>query len=138
MTENKDIYCDSEDIDVEKVTELELVFRMIGEKPYYEIKYKKVGENFYHVGYSSYNVKNVLIWKKAYFELVETKPTNADRIRNMTDEELADTIFESCTEYMRLDECRCPDNSSINEQKKVCRKCVLEWLRSESEEGKNA
>lgn len=137
MTENKNICCDSEDIDVEKVTELELVFRMIGEKPYYEIKYKKVGENFYHVGYSSYNVKNVLIWKKAYFELVETKPTNADRIRSMTDEELADTIFESCTEYMGLDECKYPD-CNINEQKKVCRKCVLEWLKSESEVGKNA
>lgn len=61
------------------------------------------------------------------------RQTNADKIRNMTDEELADTIFESCIEYMRLDECRCPDNSSINEQKKACRKCVLEWLKSESE-----
>ena len=59
--------------------------------------------------------------------------TNADRIRNMSDEELADTIFESCTEYMGLDECICPDNSSIKEQKKACYKCVLEWLKSESE-----
>ena len=51
----------------------------------------------------------------------------------MNDEELADTIFESCTEYMGLDECIYPDNSSIKEQKKACHKCVLEWLKSESE-----
>ena len=57
--------------------------------------------------------------------------TNADRIRSMTDEELADILFDSCTEYMGLDECKYPD-CNINEQKKVCRKCVLEWLGSES------
>ena len=32
-----------------KVTELYLIFRMIGKKPYYEIKYKKVGEDCYNV-----------------------------------------------------------------------------------------
>ncbi len=131
MTENKNICCDSgEDIDVEKVTELELVFRMIGEIPYYEIKYKKVGENFYNVGYSSYDVKTVFMYKEKYFEIVEKKPTNADRIRSMTDEELADILFDSCVEHIGTDRCR----SAISELtvRENCKKCVLEWLRSES------
>lgn len=43
----------------EKVTEIELTFRVVDERPCYEIKYKKVGESFYHVGYSSYCFENV-------------------------------------------------------------------------------
>lgn len=43
-----------------KVTSLEIIVRMIDNKPYYEIKYKKVGEDYYHVGYSSFNIDNVL------------------------------------------------------------------------------
>lgn len=42
-----------------KVTSLEIIVRMIDNKPYYEIKYKKVGEDYYHVGYSSFNIDNV-------------------------------------------------------------------------------
>lgn len=30
-----------------KVTSLDIVVSVFGEKPYYEIKYKKVGENFF-------------------------------------------------------------------------------------------
>lgn len=135
MAENENLCFDDKDIEIEKVTELELVFRMIGEKPYYEIKYKKVGENFYHVGYSSYNVKNVLIWKKTYFELVETKPTNADRIRNMTDEELAEILSSYCVDKSLFNKCNL---KYILSDENVCKKCYLEWLKSESEVGKNA
>ena len=53
--------------------------------------------------------------------------TNADRIRNMSDEELADTLFASCLEIMKLEECTNTDNRG------VCKRCVLEWLQSESE-----
>ena len=53
-----------------KVTSLDIVVSVFGEKPYYEIKYKKVGENFFHIGYSSYNLDIVLDYKKKYFELV--------------------------------------------------------------------
>lgn len=54
----------------EKVTELELVWRAINGKVYYSIKYKVLGENYYHVGYSSYSFENVLKWKDEYFEMV--------------------------------------------------------------------
>lgn len=55
-----------------KVNSLEIIVRMIGNKPYYEIKYKKVGEDYYHVGYSSFNIDNVLKWRDECFELVES------------------------------------------------------------------
>ena len=43
---------------------------MINGKPYYEIKYKKVGEDYYHIGYSSYNLDFVLEWEDKRFEIV--------------------------------------------------------------------
>lgn len=54
--------CDSNPTNAEivKVDSLEIIVRMIGNKPYYEIKYKKVGEYYYHIGYSSFNIDNVL------------------------------------------------------------------------------
>lgn len=58
-------------VEVEKeiVTELEQIFRIVDDKPYFELKYKKVGEDYYHVGYSSFDFHNVLKWKEEYFEL---------------------------------------------------------------------
>lgn len=107
-----------------KVTSLEIIVRMIDNKPYYEIKYKKVGEDYCHVGYSSFNIDNVLKWRDECFELVYVKATNADMIRNMSDEELADTLFNSCLEVMHIDECPYVDNVGM------CKKCILEWLQS--------
>lgn len=49
--------------------------------------------------------------------------TNADRIRNMSDEELADILSDNCFEVMHTD--RCPVGT--------CKKCILEWLQSEAE-----
>ena len=40
---------------------------MSGKKPYYEIKYKKVGEDCYNVGYSSYYV-DILEWLQSETE----------------------------------------------------------------------
>ena len=54
-----------------KVTSLEVIYRMVDGKPYFEIKYKKTGENFYHVGYSSFILENVLKWKEECFEAVD-------------------------------------------------------------------
>lgn len=110
-----------------KVTSLEIIVRMIDNKPYYEIKYKKVGEDYYHVGYSSFNIDNVLKWRDECFELVDVKVTNADGIRNMSDEELTDTLFNSCLEVMHIDECPYADNVGM------CKKCILDWLQSEAE-----
>lgn len=110
-----------------KVTSLEIIVRMIDNKPYYEIKYKKVGEDYYHVGYSSFNIDNVLKWRDECFELVDAKTTNADRIRNMSDEELANTLFNSCLEVMHIGEC--PNVDDVG----MCKKCILDWLQSEAE-----
>ena len=52
--------------------------------------------------------------------------TNADRIRSMTDEELAEVLFGSCIEHMGVEECSHPEEA--------CKSCVLDWLRAESEE----
>lgn len=52
----------------EKVSSAEIISRDIGGKPYYEIKYKKVGEDHYTVGYSSYCLDYVIDWLNNYFE----------------------------------------------------------------------
>ena len=109
-----------------KVTSLEIIVRMIDNKPYYEIKYKKVGEDYYHVGYSSFNIDNVLKWRNECFELVDLKVTNADMIRNMSDGELAEVM--PCP-YMKdpYDEC------VHGWHDYDCSKCKLDWLQSEAE-----
>ena len=40
------------------------------EKPYYEILYYDTSDNAWHIGYSSYNLANVLKWKEELFEVV--------------------------------------------------------------------
>lgn len=81
------------DTNMVKVNSLEIIVRMIDDKPYYEVKYREVGKKEYSIGYSSYSLKTVLGFIDEYFEIVESKEqTNADRIRNMSDEELLDFI----------------------------------------------
>ena len=57
----------------------------------------------------------------------DRKQTNADRIRNMSDEELANTLFNSCLEVMHIGEC--PNVDYVG----MCKKCILDWLQSEAE-----
>jgi hypothetical protein len=109
-----------------KVSHLDIIVTMIDKKPYYEIKYKEIGSNHYSVGYSSYKLENVLSWRDECFEVVEKPQTNADRIRSMTDEELAEVLFGSCIEHIGVEECSHPE--------KACKSCVLDWLKAESEE----
>ena len=115
-----------------KVTSLEIIVRMIDNKPYYEIKYKKVGEDYCHVGYSSFNIDNVLKWCDECFELVDAKATNADRIRNMSDEELAELITGSlnfdCADY-----CDSSTNGCAFKCGKKEKEIALKWLQSEAE-----
>lgn len=61
-------------------------------KPYYSIEWFDAAKQEYYVGYSSYIIDNVLGWLKEYFEIVEVPKTNADRIRAMSDEELAELL----------------------------------------------
>lgn len=119
--------CDSrkENANIVKVNSLEIIVRMIDNKPYYEIKYKKVGEDYYHVGYSSYNLDNVLKWRNECFELVDVKATNADRIRNMSDEELAEFLDNVFNNF----EVAC----DICTERTNCETCFKEWLQSETE-----
>ena len=57
-----------EGIDKEKVTSAEIISRKVGEKTYYSIKYKTVGEDYYNIGYSSYKLDYVIAWLNKYFE----------------------------------------------------------------------
>lgn len=57
--------------------------------------------------------------------LTEKPQTNADWIRSMTDEELAEVLFGSCIEHMGVEECSHPEEA--------CKSCVLDWLKAESE-----
>lgn len=76
-----------------KIDSLEIIARTLDDKPYYELKYRQVGKKDYSIGYSSYDLKTVLGYIDTYFEIVESdKQTNADRIRNMSDEELAEFL----------------------------------------------
>lgn len=51
-----------------KVSSAEIISRNIDGKPYYEIKYKKVGEHNYTVGYGSYKLDFVINWLNECFE----------------------------------------------------------------------
>ena len=55
--------------------------------------------------------------------------TNADRIRNMTDEELADFLGGNCNERMPDRFCAYPVDHEM------CRECYFEWLQAEVKEG---
>ena len=63
------------------------------EKPYYSILYYEPTKGEYYNGYGSYYIANVFGWLSECFEIVEAPKTNADRIRAMSDEELAEFIF---------------------------------------------
>ena len=67
MTQVKDIIR-SHMNEKEKVTSAEIISRKTDGKPYYGIKYKKVGEDHYTVGYSSYYLDYVIDWLNNCFE----------------------------------------------------------------------
>lgn len=120
------------DTNMVKVNSLEIIVRMIDDKPYYEVKYREVGKKEYSIGYSSYSLKTVLGFIDEYFEIVESKEqTNADKIRDMSDEELAeflDIVGEDGISSQYTDvpcDCCC--------EKTECSKCWKEWLQSEAE-----
>lgn len=119
-----------------RVTNLSIIMEMIDGKPYYSVQYRNVGENGYNIGYSSYDLKTVLEFINEYFEIVENdKQTNAGRIRNMSDEELASVLFSGCIDSMDLEECPYASESELDNNKirKICKKCTLDWLQSEAE-----
>lgn len=66
----------------------------------------------------------------------DSRQTNADRIRNMSDEELASVLFSGCIDSMDLEECPYASESELDNNKirKICKKCTLDWLQSEAEQ----
>lgn len=56
-----------------KVDSIDIVVTGTKEKPYYAIKYRKIGNNEDCIGYGSYTLGYVLGWKEQCFELVERK-----------------------------------------------------------------
>lgn len=122
--------CDNRTAKINKarVNSLEIIAHMLNNKPYYELRYRRVGEKDYSVGYSSYDLKTVLGYIDTYFEIVKSdKQTNADRIRNMSDEELLDficsieTYEEGSVKTIRNGIAMC----SVTE--------IEKWLQSEAE-----
>ena len=84
-----------------KVTSLDIIVTMYGDKPYYEIKYKKLGDNSYYIGYSSFSLNLVLDWKREHFELVECRDSDnyemiIERLERFVDalDEGIDSIYE--------------------------------------------
>lgn len=71
---------------------------------------------------------------------VTSKRTNADRIRSMTDEELAELLYSLQTEDLDGMFCKTEDKceemmDNGNEiPKSMCKQCLIKWLRAESEE----
>ena len=118
-----------------KVKSAEIVVWKIGEKPYYEIKYYDLSDNEYHIGYGSYKLEYVFEWLEQCFEIVE-KNTTADKIRNMTDEELAKFLsdFSACKicEYYNKKFDRC-DSIPLC-VKKYAEAIIGDWLNKPVEE----
>lgn len=69
-------------------------------------------------------------------EIVETKMTRADKIRNMSNEELADFVMDTgIDDYLEF----CKNNEGCDElkpeeRKTKCRQCLLEYLEGDYEE----
>ena len=98
------------------------------EKPCYSIEWYDPLEKEYNLGYSSYYIGYVFNWLSECFEIVDKDTnvlTNADRIRAMSDEELAKVPAKfgySCVFPQK--ECSESD---------TCEKCLLEWLKQPAE-----
>ena len=120
-----------------KVKSAEIVVRKIDEKPYYEIKYFDLSDNEYYIGYGSYKLEYVFEWLEQCFEIVE-KNTNADKIRNMTDEELDKFLseFSACKvcEHYNKEADRCYADSGFVCVKEYVEAIIGDWLKQPVEE----
>lgn len=85
-------------------------------KVFHSLKYA----NEVHDRFKKLRLKNVEI----RMELVPENPTNADRIRAMSDEELAKFI----PDWSYTNACKC-DEQPFVDCNNECEKCVLEWLK---------
>ena len=93
------------------------------EKPYYSIEWYDPTKNEYFLGYSSYYIGYVFKWLEECFEIVGATKTNADRIRAMNDEELADVVANGVGCVLKAPHCMDVD----------CTPCILKWLKQPAE-----
>ena len=54
-----------------RTSSAEIIVTKTGGEPYYEIKYFDLEDRKWHIGYSSYKLKNVIEWRKECFKIVE-------------------------------------------------------------------
>lgn len=120
-----------------KVKSAEIVVRKIDEKPYYEIKYFDLSDNEYHIGYGSYKLGYVFEWLEQCFEIVE-KNTNADKIHNMADAELAEFLseFSACNVCENFDNRidKCGAESGFLCVKAYAEAIIGDWLNKPVED----
>ena len=70
-------------------------------------------------------------WKRKNPPIQRKPITHADRIRTMTDEEMADLFMQ---EYEREDSFTCPVPHPCPPSKEIsCRRCFIDWLKQEGE-----
>lgn len=102
-----------------KTHHVRIVVDGTAEKPYYSIEWYDPTKNEYFLGYSSYYIGYVFKWLEECFEIVETPKTNADQIRAMNDEELADVVANGVGCVLKAPHCMDVD----------CTPCILKWLK---------
>ena len=73
IKEVKKGYKMKENFEKEFVTEAEVIVRRIETGFYFQIRYKNVGNDFYNVGFGSYNIHNVFSWLDEYFVFVNSQ-----------------------------------------------------------------
>ena len=95
------------------------------EKPYYSIEWYDHAKNEYFLGYSSYNIGYVFKWLEECFEIIEVSKTNADKIRAMSDEELANLLTDFSNNGGWVTEIG----------REICYKRITDWLKQPAEEG---
>lgn len=71
-----------------------------GNIPYYQIRYREVGKNYYNLGFGSYYLENVIKWRKEEFEVVssersEEETENKTSTKNEAVENKLDIILKS-------------------------------------------
>ena len=118
----------SDPIETEKIRthHAKIVVECTTGKPYYSIEWFDTAKQEYYLGYSSYCIDNVLGWLKEYFEIVEAPKTNADRIRAMSDEELA---WELMTWRLETE----AKHHGVESNYPNTQKSILEWLKQPAE-----
>ena len=105
-------------------------------KPYYRIEWFDTAKQEYYLGYSSYCIDNVLGWLKESFEIVEAPKTNADRIRAMSDEELAVWLSEKYAAesiYRAREQGHEPTATQVKALHEGLYTIWMQWLRQPAE-----